>query len=874
MQALERLSRTLDLLIQKGPAEEFFPSVCRSLVKASPFHAAWLHLYPDEKQLIRRKEPEDLIQDVIAFSREGELREWPEEARESLLRLELSPENREQLNRGDLVHYGELDSRFRPLLRLIPTPPHNSDPEGSYLLLPLLSGNRLQGILHLYSQDPIAFREEERRSLRQIGAILGLVRWMNRRGQETSFDICDLLEQNEELEQWVNDRTIKLARSNMSLKKEIEQHKDTYQQLRQSQTHLQAMMDHISQSFLLVDPTLKILTFNQAARRLPPLLLWREPEAGDYLMELLQDDLRELVHHHIVLALQNHSHETEQKCSSPDGEERWYHLRFSTVKDEESRPMGVTITAEEITARKKTEESLRQSEELLRAVFERSAVGIVVTDVEGHILRCNHSFLNLLGYNLLEVLGRTPRDITHPEDMPMNEKLYQELLERKRDFFSMEKRFLHKNGDYIWALLSVSLIYGETKKPLYRVGIVENINNRKQMEEELKRSEQKFRDLFEQHSAVMLLVDPADNGRIVDANRSALRYYGYKKEEILGLPISRINTLAPDETEKLIHFSFNQNENHFIFKHRLADGEERDVEVYSSPIQAEERTLLFSIIHDITDRVHYQNELRKLNETLEQRVLEETIKRRRKEQILLQQSKMAAMGEMIGAIAHQWRQPLNVIGILIQDLEEAFRTGELSRSYLQTTVQSSMEQIRHMSHTIDDFRNFFRPSREKEEFLIASAIEDIRSLVDMQFKNNDIRILMEIDPIKDAVVLGYPNEFKHVVLNILNNARDAIQRRRENPLAQDLKGEIRITGRQEDDKVIITIQDNGGGVPGTILDRIFEPYFTTKDPDRGTGIGLYMSKTIIENNMNGSLTCENGDGGATFTICIQTRKRN
>ncbi len=256
--------------------------------------------------------------------------------------------------------------------------------------------------------------------------------------------------------------------------------------------------------------------------------------------------------------------------------------------------------------------------------------------------------------------------------------------------------------------------------------------------------------------------------------------------------------------------------------------------------------------------------LKELNSGLEKRIADEIEKTRQKEQLLIQQSKMAAMGEMIGLISHQWKQPLQVLSIVIIDLKDAYISGELNREYVDTIVVSLSDQINFMAKTIDDFTNFLKPSKTKITFNVTSAIEELVSMFIRIFNKNTIEV--NIKTKQDGILLtdGYPNEFKQVVLNILNNAKDAIIAKRK--ITHDIKGQITIEINSDDRaNIMISIRDNGGGIAENVIDKIFDPYFTTKDKE-GTGIGLYMSKAIIETSMCGSLTVRNIDDGAEFLI--------
>ncbi len=248
-----------------------------------------------------------------------------------------------------------------------------------------------------------------------------------------------------------------------------------------------------------------------------------------------------------------------------------------------------------------------------------------------------------------------------------------------------------------------------------------------------------------------------------------------------------------------------------------------------------------------------------LNTTLDHRVKEEIEKNRHKEQLLMQQSKMASMGEMIGNIAHQWRQPLNALSLTIQKIQLLEQHDKLDKEQIDKITKKSSHLVEKMSQTIDDFMGFFRQNKEVLEFSVQDTIDETITVLEASLNNNFIKLDI-INNENNIKINSYKGEFSQVLLNILSNAKDALlEKQISNP-------HITIDISKVDEYVIIKIQDNGGGIPEDIINRIFEPYFTTKEQGKGTGIGLYMSKIIIEKNMKGDLLVENIDDGVCFTI--------
>jgi len=331
------------------------------------------------------------------------------------------------------------------------------------------------------------------------------------------------------------------------------------------------------------------------------------------------------------------------------------------------------------------------------------------------------------------------------------------------------------------------------------------------------------------------------NQKIIDLNESAMKLAGYeKKEDIIGL------TFHSFVCEKDYETVLSNVKKRFIGKYE-ATLKNKDGKSFPALLQVskfEEQDLDTTIVNvlDLTD-----------------------IKRR--EHILSQNVKMAQMGEMIGNIAHQWRQPLSVITTAASGIKMKKEYAKISDEELYSLLDSIVLNSEHLSSTIDVFRNFIKEKVELKEVVIQDRINNALSIIETRIKNEHITLINKIDystPVKAIIILG---ELSQVIINIINNAIDILIKKNNvsKIIELDLQG--------DEKKIIISIEDNGGGISEETMAHIFEPYFTTKHKSVGTGIGLYMSYDIIVNHMKGKLYAKNTHQGAKFFIELPTEKR-
>ncbi len=272
-------------------------------------------------------------------------------------------------------------------------------------------------------------------------------------------------------------------------------------------------------------------------------------------------------------------------------------------------------------------------------------------------------------------------------------------------------------------------------------------------------------------------------------------------------------------------------------------------------------TIKNDIINKYINKVRSkEKKLQELNKTLYTKVNLGIQEGKKKDKAILQQSKLARMGSMISMIAHQWRQPLSELSGVLMELEIATKFKKVDDQHIFNSIERSNEMIEFMSNTIDDFRNFYKPDKKKENFLISDACTKAQHIVDATLHNLSIDLVFNLK--SDKLIFGYPTEYSQVILNIISNAKDIlVERKIENP-------KIEITISSKGLQSIVTIKDNANGINEKNLESIFDPYYSTKDSSKGTGLGLYISKLIIERNMGGELSVENDKDGAVFKIIV------
>jgi PAS domain S-box-containing protein len=341
-------------------------------------------------------------------------------------------------------------------------------------------------------------------------------------------------------------------------------------------------------------------------------------------------------------------------------------------------------------------------------------------------------------------------------------------------------------------------------------------------------------------------------GHIGECNQKTIEVFGFAKEAMLGKSMLDLSPAyqpdgvpSSDKLQDILYASHKGDQQIFRWSFIRADGVEFPASISLKIFRLNDEELTLSSIRDISKRVDAEGQL-------------------------MQAQKMAAVGEMLAIIAHQWRQPLNTLSTYISSLQAAHYNDMLDKSFVEKLVSGASGQIQFMSKTIDDFRNFFKPSKAKEPVDVLEVVISAVKLMEAQMKHGGISLTVNNKTGSSSLlVFGYRGEFVHVLVNIIANAKDAIIQHAGEAEGQPIIKKIEIIVSIDQQSVLLTIGDSGGGIPEHLLLQIFNPYFTTKGATSGTGMGLYMAKMIVEKEMNGELLAENTGSGASFTIKLK-----
>lgn len=484
--------------------------------------------------------------------------------------------------------------------------------------------------------------------------------------------------------------------------------------------------------------------------------------------------------------------------------------------------------------------------------------GLWDIDFEDNKVYFSQKWLQMFGYDKNDISSfQDWLKLVHPDDQEKIEQKINNHYKEQSEHLICEYRIRTKQGHYKWILVRGKLFKNASGNKDRMLMMSMDIDNRKKMTQELRDVE-----LLVEVGRIVIFKWKRDSELSVDFVSKSINSYGYSKEDFEKQKIKYYDFVYEEDRQKfkdIIESAIIKNLSSFSISHRIVESNGGIKWVYNRTILLKDHfgnvTHLYGYINDIT-------QMKMNEEELKLRVSYEVKKNIEKDRLLIHQSKLASMGEMLGSIAHQWRQPLNNISLLIHFIRDNFSNKSFLQKDMNETIDSIKLQIDYMSQTIDDFRDFYKPTKDKNEFFLKTMIANASKIVATQFEREDI--LLEVSG-ENVKLFTYENELQQVIVNILNNAKDAAI---EKKAKVNFLPKVHINIRKVSQNVIIDLSNNCGTVSNKVLSRMFEPYFTTKFETQGTGIGLYMSKTIIENNMKGKIGAKIIENGLNFSIIL------
>ncbi len=384
----------------------------------------------------------------------------------------------------------------------------------------------------------------------------------------------------------------------------------------------------------------------------------------------------------------------------------------------------------------------------------------------------------------------------------------------------------------------------------------ENITKRTKQLEEQKRI---FEAIYKTSKDGIAVLD-IETTAFLDVNPAYCEMTGFSRDELLRTSCLKLS--IPEDKERSILALQEVKEKGYItnfIKTCIIKGDKFVVVNMSISLMDNGTKILLSS-KDITKQKELELQLQTINVDLETRIHAEVEKNRKNEFQLLEQSKNASMGEMIGNIAHQWRQPLSAITSLASALKISDEIGIIDSAEVHNKMDNIINKANYLSQTIDTFRNFLKTGNESRAFSLEKMLERSLQIVDASMKDFHIQVYGNVDYSKNTMITGVESEISQVIINILNNAKDVIKEK------HIPKPWVKLELIVEQDGYFITIEDNGGGIPANVVSKIFDPYFTTKHQSQGTGLGLHMSYRIITESFNGKIYVRNTENGAKFFL--------
>ena len=483
---------------------------------------------------------------------------------------------------------------------------------------------------------------------------------------------------------------------------------------------------------------------------------------------------------------------------------------------------------------------------------------LIVIFTKDKIIRCNKAYLDALGFGNMrdvELSNSKISDFFILQDkfirLAVKDMFWADYIVEHKENSFYELFLQDKNKNQIGIFdIQVNIYIENGDKEKYYIASFRNADARYKNKQKLLLETEKNQIIIDYSNDGFIDLDTNIGKSII--SRKLKRMLDYKTDDNLDIIDSFINLVHPDyklnmaqDIQECLYSDIKSVQYNVQLFHRKKVWHWFFMRMVTIKISDSEDKRLIIFFKDINKNTIQTKRMKK-------KILREVEKNDKQKILLAHQNKLASMGEMIGSIAHQWRQPLNELSINVQNLKFQYKKGAINEGFIKNFVAKNKETIMFMSKTIDDFRNFFKINKDKNYFSISQAIQFCFNMQSVELDNDNIKLNIIG---ADFQHNGIESEFKQVILNLINNTKDAFKSN------EIINREINI--ELKDKKIIFN--DNAGGISKNDILRIFEPYFTTKEQKDSTGIGLYMSKTIIENN-NGTLSVKNIDNGVSFII--------
>ncbi|QEP34182.1 PAS sensor-containing signal transduction histidine kinase [Malaciobacter pacificus] len=499
-------------------------------------------------------------------------------------------------------------------------------------------------------------------------------------------------------------------------------------------------------------------------------------------------------------------------------------LTINTIYDKNNSILNYIGVFSDITEQKNKDIKIRESEAKLKKFFHHSGVGIARVSLDGHWLEVNDKLCQILGYEKDELLKSTFQDITYYKDLDEDLTYVSKMIQKEIDSYEMEKRYIKKDNSLVWIKLTVTLILKENGEPNYFISVIQDINANKLYEKSIKQALLVFENT---RDGIMIT---NKKNQIININPAFTKTTGYSLKEILG---ENPSILKSNKQDKIFYENMWKNliENGFWVGEII--NKDKNGNLY-------EELLSINIIRNSNNEI--ENYIG---------IFSDITIQKQQEKMLLQQARTSAVGEMIGNIAHQWRQPLSVISTASTGLKFTLEIGnKISKEDIIPTLDKINEHTQHLSKTIDDFRNFFRGDiSDRKEFNLKKTLLKVEDLTIDSFNNNFIIVKKDIKD--DIYIEGNENLLIQALINIYNNAIDALKEQNQNAKL------FYVSLEKNENRISILLKDNAGGIKKDLMEKIFEPYFTTKHQSVGTGLGLYMTHQIITKQFHGEINVYN-----------------